>query len=41
MALQEIRRYQVYRVQRPPRRGVMARLRRALRLARHRSLTAL
>jgi len=32
MTMQEIRRYQVYRLQRAPRHLMMARLRRALRL---------
>ena len=32
MQMQEIRRYQVYRLQRAPRRAMITRLRRALRL---------
>ena len=32
MQMQEIRRYQVYRLQRTPKRAMMTRLRRALRL---------
>jgi hypothetical protein len=36
MPMQEIRRYQVYRLQRNNKRSVLARLRRALRIARPR-----